>query len=141
MRLKRNRWLRWIPLWIRVRIVAQAAAVANELLHERCWIDEPDFKGWRWDRYNVKRVIVCAANRYGDFIVTGSRHFSVPMWFTLELIGDDALKAYGKCEQGFIDQYGMFWNRTDAYNLCREQGRELLEEGGSETELFSEHLY
>jgi hypothetical protein len=136
-----------IPLETRVQIVAQAAARANELFMERVWIenDSDGFTGWRWDKFCVEPYIVCAANKYGDFIVTGSRHLSVPMIMTIELVGMDALHAYAggpeKEEQGFIDQYGRYWGRREAYDLCIQQGRPLLEEGRSKTILFSEHLY
>lgn len=143
MHLSKLKLYHLIPLWFRVKLVAQASKEANAQLMDRCWIenDIDGFTGWRWEKYKVERVIVCAANRHKDFIVTGSRHFSVPMLFTMNLLGGDALHAYGECEQGFIDQYGMFWNRTDAYNLCVSQGRKLLDEGQSNCELFSEHLY
>lgn len=134
-------------LAVRLKLVEHAAKYANETYMERVWIenDKDGFTGWRWDKFGVEPYIVCAANRYRDFIVTGSRHFSVPMLMTMELVGMDALHAYAggvdKEEQGFIDQYGKFWNRRDAYALCIKQGRPLLEAGGSKSQLFSEHIY
>ncbi|QBJ02799.1 hypothetical protein MZD04_gp273 [Pseudomonas phage Psa21] len=136
-----------IPLETRVKIIAEAAAYANERYMERCWIenDAEGFTGWRWDKHNVIPYIVCAANRYKDFIVTGSRHLSAPMWMTIELVGMDALHAYAggrdNEEQGFIDQFGTYWNRRDAYAHCVKHGRLLLEDGASKTQLFSEHLF
>jgi hypothetical protein len=135
------------PLATRIKLIAHAAKLANETFMERVWIEnDPDgFTGWRWDKFSVQPYIVCAANRYKDFIVTGSRHHSVPMMMITELVGMDALHAYAGSrdneEQGFIDQYGKFWNRRDAYELCIKQGRPLLEDGASKTQLFSEHLY
>lgn len=135
-----------LPLAIRVALVAAAAKEANEVYMDRCWIeaDKEGFTGWRWEKFNVEPVIVCAANRYKDFIVTGSRHFSVPMLMTMELVGIDALYAYAggrdEEEQGFIDQYGTYWGRREAYALCIKQGRPLLEAGRSKSQLFSEHI-
>jgi hypothetical protein len=144
-----------IPLETRLQIIAEAAAASRALYMERCWIetDEDGFTGWRWDKFNVTLVIVCAANRYKDFIITGTRHYSVPMWSMINLVGIDALNAYANADddpeennesgyqQGFIDQYGGFWGRREAMDLCKWQGRPLLEEGRSTKELFSEHLY
>lgn len=135
-----------ITLPFRVAMIRRASRVANETYMERCWIesDNEGFTGWRWDKFKVDLVIVCAANRYKDFIITGSRHHSVPMQMVTRLIGMDALRAYageqGE-EQGFIDQYGTYWNREDAYKQCIKQGRPLLEAGRSHVTLFSEHLY
>lgn len=138
-------WRR-ITLPIRVAMIRSAARRAQETYMERCWIenDKEGFTGWRWDKYNVKLEIVCAANRYKDFIITGSRHHSVPMQMVTGLIGMDALRAYSGDdgeEQGFIDQYGTYWDRESAYKHCIAQGRPLLEAGRSTVRLFSEHLY
>lgn len=142
----------------RIAMIREAAAYANKEYMERCWVlDEKDNKKkWLWEKYDTPQVIVCAANRYKDFIVTGSRHYSVPMQMTIGLVGLDALYEYCKAfddeveddkagrQQGFIDQYGTFHNRKEAMRLCLEQGRPLKEEGGYiglGYDLFSEHLY
>lgn len=134
-----------IPLNIRVQMVAFAAQKNAERFKENNWIenDTEGFTGWRWEKYNVEPVIVCAANRYRDFVIVGPRHYSTQMAFVYDLITDEALREYaeGKGEQGFIDQYGRYWNREDAMELCKKNGRPLLEEGQSDTSLFSEHLY
>lgn len=143
--MERNPTLKKIPLETRVDLIREAAAYANKEYMDRCWIekDEDGFTGWRWDKYKSTRVIVCAANRYGDFIVTGSRHYSVSMTMTIKLVGMDALRAYAgnEYDQGFIDQFGTYYTRKEAWDLCAAQGRKLLPDGGPDGTLFSEHLY
>ena len=43
-------------------------------------------------------------------------------------------------EQGFIDQFGKFYNRKDAYIIAKENGQ-IIRDLGETDELFSEHLY
>jgi hypothetical protein len=46
-------------------------------------------------------------------------------------------------EQGFIDQFGRFYNRKEAMKAVLENGQpfSLKRNGGSGEELFSEGLY
>jgi hypothetical protein len=95
--------------------------------------------------------IVCAAMLMdnGD-IVVGIRHFSPDMRAIM-------LKAYGEGyhrkvkEQGFVDQFGKFYNRKDAWNLAKTN-KQIIRATGWETTpkieelednkvLFSENLY
>ena len=97
--------------------------------------------------------IVCAAMRMKDkSIVIGIRHFSPDMRFIMQ-------KAYGDNyhlqveEQGFIDQFGTFYNRTDAWKLADKNGQIIRPTGwettstprlpnvGDSALLFSENLY
>lgn len=96
----------------------------------------------------VQRRIVCAANRYDDFIVLGARHYDPLMCATLDLLkkdmpGDKVLKgAYGD-NQGFIDQFGKYHNRKDALTIATYAGQinTVRPKSGSEYELYSEDLY
>jgi hypothetical protein len=48
----------------------------------------------------------------------------------------------GSEEQGFIDQFGTFYNRKDAYTIAKENGQIIRDLDGVGTNtLFSEHLY
>ena len=81
--------------------------------------------------------IVCAANRDEDGrIVLGIRHW------------DDFMRCMGlapKAEQGFVDQYGKFYTREDAWLLAEDQGQIIRRVGGDmvkgEGRLYSENLY
>lgn len=94
------------------------------------------------------RRIVCAANRYyGTVIVAGARHCdsvmrTVTPYLTDPYSGDNV-------EQGFINTWGEFLDRKDAwlvacYNdqIMRLVGnQDINHEGIYGTELFSENLY
>lgn len=97
--------------------------------------------------------IVCAAMLMKDgSVVAGIRHFSPEMRAIM-------LKAYGEgyhlkvAEQGFVDQFGKFYNRQDAWKLADFNGQIIRPTGwettkmprpanvGDEGTLFSENLY
>lgn len=111
----------------RVELVRLTAALFKEQQRERHWIenDEDGFTGWRKDKYNIPVRIAAAANRYGDYIVTGARHYCVLMNAQINLVGIDALRAYaaGDYEQGFVDQFGNFLDRKTALKLAIENGQ------------------
>lgn len=94
------------------------------------------------------RFVVCAANRYGDLIVAGARHFDMVMHSQLRYIREDRLLDFeilGRAEQGFIDQYGVFMDREEAYDVAEKAGqlnvRRLKSGNVGVRELFSEDLY
>lgn len=125
--------------------IAQAAHFANALHHERFWIenDAEGFTGWRWDKYNVQRRIVCAANRYKDYILLGPRHWSDMMYMASSVVDQDLLHEYaGELyeEQGFIDQFGNYLTREEAWVIAMAAGQVIHDIGPTGT-LFSEHLY
>lgn len=102
--------------------------------------------------------IVCAAVRHPDGrIVCGPRHLDKTMlaqitglsmegFHDLLTNGDgpsEACKVWGwKGEEGFIDQYGVFHTREEAWNVADAGGQIIEKErnwcNGS---LHSEHLY
>lgn len=85
------------------------------------------------------RRVVCAANRSenGD-IVLGARHHDKLM--------NEAIRSAGlqgtKWEQGFIDQWGEFMSREEAWKVAELAGQILRRVGGdSKGVLYSENLY
>lgn len=89
----------------------------------------------------IQRRVVCAANRYGDLIITGARHFDKVMLSQLNAVRDRS--ALGKATLGFIDQFGVFMDREEALTVAVAAGQ--LNTGYPKTEprtaLFSEDLY
>ncbi len=95
--------------------------------------------------------IVCAACRNKDnHVIIGIRHFDTIMHTTI----DDRLNFYpnehwANCEQGFLDQYGEFFDRKTSWliacsanqiiRLVGNQTKEDLNKSG--VELYSENLY
>lgn len=91
--------------------------------------------------HKPSRVVVCAALRVGDQIITGARHFDMIMRSQI-LARSDALQ-WGRSEQGFIDQGGSFMNREEAWHVAKEanQIRDDLRLSHIDGTLYSEHLY
>lgn len=83
------------------------------------------------------RQVVCAANKFGDLIVLGVRHFCPLMHETLDRLG---IKGSEKHEQGFVDQWGNFMDRKEALLVLKTHGRFIRDDDYSD-KLYSENLY
>lgn len=123
----------------------QMGREATERYMYQCWIqdDEDGFTGWRWDKHKVDFMIVSAANRYKDIIVMGPRHYSNLMWSSIEAYGGiKLLRKYAgeEYEQGFVDQYGTFYDRVHAKKIAGKRGQIRYPEKCPGSDLFSEGL-
>lgn len=88
-----------------------------------------------------KRSVVCAANKYGDLIFTGVRHFCPVMLFNMQHYDIPELRKERGEVQGFIDQHGVFMDRKEAAQVAASAGQ-LARYGDVKPEvLFSEDLY
>jgi hypothetical protein len=85
-----------------------------------------------------QRIVVCAANRqrFTGMIAIGPRHYDETMRqnMTGGGWGDPA-------EQGFIDQWGEFMTREEAWKVAEAAGQIRYRCGGDGKKLFSENLY
>lgn len=89
----------------------------------------------------MNKIIVCAACRQHGLIVTGARHFDKLMVNVMVHLGS-GFKKGSAWEQGFIDQYGTFYNRKDAYVLVQYNGQPFnIMRNGAKDVLYSEGLY
>lgn len=91
---------------------------------------------------STKPWIVCAANRHREsgLIVCGARYFDPIMRAQMKAM--QGFPYWNNCEQGFIDQWGKFYTREEAYKLARANGQ--IRFGSIENEedvLMSGHLY
>jgi len=89
------------------------------------------------------RRVVCAAMLSPDqnVLVVGARHGDAVMRRQLE-----AFKTanYHRWQEGFIDQWGAFMTRKEAWAVAEAQGQVLFRCGGDGADrfgLFSENLY
>ena len=88
------------------------------------------------------RRIVCAANRakFTGEVVIGVRHYDGFMDIQYE-----TRPSYGDpVEQGFIDQYGNFVSRTEAWIIADAANQIIRRVGGDDADggtLYSENLY
>jgi hypothetical protein len=93
------------------------------------------------------RRVVCAAIRKGDVLLTGPRHYDGVMRRQLDVMGRTSLSG-GDGEQGFIDQWGNFMTREEAWwvavarnQILRYVGNQTPESRREGAELYSENLY
>lgn len=86
----------------------------------------------------VNRTIVAAANKSGDIMLVGARHWDKVMTAQFKALANPPKSS--TFDQGFIDQYGQYLSRVDAKRIAIKNGQPLiLEDWGDE--LFSENLY
>jgi len=82
--------------------------------------------------------IVCAANKFenGPMLI-GARHFDQHMIVQMAYMD---VKGSDPHTQGFIDQYGKFYTRKEAWVIAEKNGQ-IIREVSSPGMLFSENLY
>lgn len=93
--------------------------------------------------------MVCAACRYENpktgetYLFTGPRHWDHVMLgqYNLAKFGDDIHPAL--FDEGFVDQWGRFYQREDALKAVKASGQPFNPErnGNPDCMLFSEGLY
>lgn len=73
------------------------------------------------------RVVVCAANKYGEVLILGARHGDHLMVAQLLRHHESGLIHRGttcpRSNQGFVDQDGVFMNREEAYEVAKAAGQ------------------
>ena len=76
---------------------------------------------------------------FSNFIVCGVRHYDLIMHHQLKYY--TSLYSTNEVVQGFVDQYGVFLTREEAYLVAKEANQIIRRVGGDEGRLFSENLY
>lgn len=96
--------------------------------------------------------IVCAAVRFNvsdhagtrQMIVVGPRHYDGVMRPEVRMLKANA-DAFGMSveeeSQGFIDQFGRYYNRQEAWAIANAKGQIIRRVGGDHETLYSENLY
>lgn len=86
------------------------------------------------------RRIVCSAVLYKDgTMLVGPRHFDSVMRSQYKHFG--IKDSESESQQGFLDQYGAFLTREEAYVVAKRQSQIIRRCGGDDGKLFSENLY
>lgn len=88
--------------------------------------------------------IVCAANKYGSVIIIGIRHYDKFMHTRIQELKDTYTNLINIEDevQGFVDQFGNFYNRKDAYIIAENENQIIRTCGNPDSrELYSENLY
>lgn len=82
--------------------------------------------------------VVCAAVRLKQgIVVCGPRHFDATMRKMIEQLRLSVTAA----EQGFVDQFGNFLTREEAWDIAKARGQILHERSICLGTLYSENLY
>lgn len=93
------------------------------------------------------RRIVCSANRYlsNGMLILGIRHwdrFMHQQATNLENEGIVAAEDHRNMEQGFVDQFGNFLTREEAWEIASSRDQIVRTgQGFSGPKLYSENLY
>lgn len=89
------------------------------------------------------RLVVCAANKYGDRVFTGIRHFCPIMVKNMKDYDIPLMRRLDGEIQGFVDQHGVFMDRFEALIVATEAGQinRYREKTTPIDRLFSEDLY
>lgn len=89
---------------------------------------------------DVKPWMVCAACKHGDVIFLGARHWDNVMWQQAGPYFDREGSTAHLFDQGFIDQWGRFYQRDEAMEAVKASGQPFNAErqGGITHELYSE---
>lgn len=95
------------------------------------------------ERKHKQRRVVCSAIRAEDGeLLLGIRHYSTDMHKQIDAREDGAKFENGRREtQGFVDQYGVFLTRKEAYQVAKAAGQIIYPHACTNEELYSEGLY
>ena len=108
-------------------------------------MDEDDTEYWASGQVKPPKHIVCAANRFGEVIICGARHWDQRMHQQAEMMGGikHLRSLCEREEQGFIDQFGDWHTREEAMKIVIVNGQKFDKKrnGGGTSGLFSEGLY
>lgn len=102
--------------------------------------DERTIDGWEVPP--VRPFIVCAACRRqrDGLVIAGARHFDNIMTSAIAAMTPEGMpRDWVDADQGFIDQWGRFYDRREAAMLAAQNGQ--CDPDLFDTHLFSEDLY
>jgi hypothetical protein len=94
---------------------------------------------WKPDYTKTPRRVVCAANRHhhSRLVICGARHWDKVMRAQAVALGTPS----EEWDQGFIDQFGCWMTREEAWIVAANQNQIRRRCGGDGERLFSENLY
>lgn len=89
------------------------------------------------------RRIVCAAIRAADGeLLLGIRHYSLDMHAQIsKRIDGEKFTHRGGDDQGFVDQFGAYLTRAEAYRVASESRQIINPDACPNYKLYSEGLY
>ncbi len=99
-----------------------------------------------WPGKAAPRIVCAAVRGMDNRLVVGPRHMDQTMRNTIREMTEvtSVRDWFDGAEQGFIDQFGDFYNRVDAWKVAEAAGQIFARCGGDTTDggtLYSENLY
>jgi histidinol phosphatase-like PHP family hydrolase len=94
------------------------------------------------DTIKPKHRVVCAAIRAADGeLLIGIRHYSADMHNQMSKRSDgDKFYHRGGRNQGFVDQFGVYMDRREAFDVAMKAGQ-IINMNACTHELYSEGIY
>lgn len=86
--------------------------------------------------FNEIRRVSMAANIVDGHLIVGNRHFCPIMHMQIDALGLDCHRHDIGTDQGFIDQWGIYMSREEAWEVAKAAGQ--IKEVFVEGTLFSE---
>lgn len=93
---------------------------------------------------DIPERIVCAANKYGDLVITGVRHGCDAMCDSIDEFLNNGNLHQSLEVQGFVTNKYRFVDRIEAWKIAEANNQILRRVGGDSTNggtLYSENLY
>ncbi len=95
------------------------------------------------DKAPMRRIVCAALLSQNGHVILGPRHFDERMHKQIEAGAKAGMwpeNEFLDSHQGFIDQFGTFFDREDSW-LIATQANQILRHPVSNGKLYSEHLY
>ena len=92
----------------------------------------------------IRRVVCAAIQCDNGELLIGVRHFSPDMRNTMSYMQDSGARFKRKHVQGFVDQFGVFMDRQEAWKVAENANQIYRRVGGDDSKggtLYSENLY
>ena len=86
-----------------------------------------------------QRVVCAALRKHNNLMIVGPRHFDSFMHKQIAMMACPS-NSWKTAEQGFIDQYGNFLTREEAWIIAEKAGQ-IIKQVSSPGTLYSENLY
>lgn len=92
------------------------------------------------DPVPVRRVVCAAIRREDGAMLCSARHFDHSMRLQIDT-SVYLREQWHDADQGFIDQFGKFMSREEAWQVANAAGQIIRRVGGDDGCLYSENLY
>lgn len=93
------------------------------------------------DEQKDRQRIVSAACRKGNIIICSPRHMDPICRRLIDQVDANNPEWWYDAEQGFVDNFGNFLTRKEAWIVAEKAGQIIHRCGGDGVKLYSENLY